>query len=177
MYRASRIYGVPESTLRDRTRQLVSVDCKRGGPTLFTDVEEKQLVEHIVYMAKIGYGYTISEIQFIAADYARSLGKIVRAKEGLSQSWFYGFLRRWEELKVATPQKLGLIRAKSASKETSGNYFDELETVLRDNNLFDAPERIFNVDESGLSTEHIPPKIVCAKDETAQSVTSSRTKM
>ena len=37
------------------------------------------------------------------------------------------------------------------------------------------PEIFFNIDETGVSTEHSPPKIVCAKDSSAQSVTSPRT--
>lgn len=176
VYRASRVYKVPESTLRDRTRHNVSLDCKPGPTRLFSDEEEKQLVEHIVYMANIGYGYTISDIQYMAADFARSLGKTVRAKEGLSQGWFYALLGRWDQLNVVSPQKLGLARARSASRETITSYFSELNNVLKDHDLLDAPERIFNVDESGLSTEHSPPKIVCAQDTTAQAVTSSRTR-
>ena len=39
----------------------------------------------------------------------------------------------------------------------------------------DHPEKIFNIDETGISTEHSPPKIVCSKESVAQSVTSSRT--
>jgi hypothetical protein len=176
VYRASRLYEVPESTLRDRTRHNVTLDCRSGPVRLFNDEEEKLLVDHIIHMANIGYGYTISSIQYMAADYARSLGKSVKAREGLSQNWFYAFLGRWEQLKVVAPQKLGMARAKAASKENIGNYFQELEKVLIENNLLNAPERIFNVDESGLSTEHSPPKIVCDKDTVAQAITSPRTK-
>ncbi|KAH3817319.1 hypothetical protein DPMN_118852 [Dreissena polymorpha] len=77
-------------------------------------------------MANIGYGYTISNIQYIAADYARSLGKSVMAREGLSQNWFYACLERWVQLRVEAPQKLGLARAKAASKDNISNYFQEL---------------------------------------------------
>ena len=37
------------------------------------------------------------------------------------------------------------------------------------------PERVYNVDETWVCTEHSPPKIVCARNSSAQSVTSPRT--
>ena len=36
-------------------------------------------------------------------------------------------------------------------------------------------QKIFHIDETGISTERSPLKIVCAKDSSAQSVTSPRT--
>ena len=80
MYRAARVYQVPESTLRDRTRQNVSIDCHHGANTLFTKDEERKLVDHILYMADIGYGYSLMDIQYMAWYYATSLHKPVRQK-------------------------------------------------------------------------------------------------
>ena len=68
------------------------------------------------------------------------------------------------QLKAVKPQKLGLQLAKTASKATIDRYFEELGSILYRNGLLDAPERIWNVDETGFSAEHSPPKIVCAKD-------------
>ncbi|KAH3792421.1 hypothetical protein DPMN_145917 [Dreissena polymorpha] len=74
VYRASRAYNVPESTFRDRTRQNVDITCKHGA-----EKEERKLADHIVFMANIGYGYSVTDVRCMAADYARSLGKNVRA--------------------------------------------------------------------------------------------------
>ena len=176
VYRAAREFNVPESTLRDRTRGNVTLDTRVGVDTLFTVSEEKQLVDHVKYMGSIGYGYNKSGIQYMARDYALSLNKPVKStSDHLSNAWFYDFLKRWPDLKIVKPQKLSLARAKSASKETLDNYFRELGTILTTNNLKDHPEKIFNIDGTGISTEHSPPKIVCSKESVAQSVTSSRT--
>ena len=70
VYKAARLYNVPESTLRDRTRGNVAVDVKNGTGTLMSTEEEQKLVEHIKYMANIGYGYSKSNIQYMARDYA-----------------------------------------------------------------------------------------------------------
>lgn len=174
VYRAARMYSVPESTLRDRTRGIVSLDGTRGPDTLLSHSEEQQLVDHISYMASIGYGYTKSNIQFMAAEFARSLGKKLNGDKALSHNWFYGFLKRWPDLKVVKPQKLNIARAKSASDISINQYFKELEEILLSKGIKNTPERIFNIDETGVSTEHTPPKIVCSKSVNPQAVTSSR---
>lgn len=70
---ASRLYGVPESTLRARTRGSVQLDGARGPDTILFPSEENQLVQHISNMANIGYGSTKSYIQYMAVDLARSV--------------------------------------------------------------------------------------------------------
>ena len=110
----------------------------------------------------------------MAKNYAESLGKPVKAKDALSNCWFYSFLKRWPNLKVAKPQKLTIVRAKSASRDTLGKYYKELGTILTNHNLRDKPQNIYNVDESGVSTEHSPPKTVCSTNTKTQNITSTR---
>ena len=157
MYRASRDYSVPESTLRDRTRGLVDLDVKIGFDRIFSAEEKEKLVGQVSYMAEIGYGYGVSGIRYMAKNYAESLGKPVKAKDALSNCWFYSFLKRWPNLKVAKPQILTIVRAKSASRDTLDKYYKELGTILTNHNLRDKPQNIYNVDESGVSSEHSPP--------------------
>ena len=179
VYRAARAYGVPESTLRDRTRGNVDVDEAQPGPKrIFTREQEQELVEHVKYMANIGYGYSKTNVQYLAAEYFCSLShgeteKIKRDKP-LSDCWFYGFLKRWPDLKLAKPQKLSMARARCASREALDNYFKELACILTKNNLHGSPERIYNIDETGVNTEHTPPKIICDADTDPQAVTSPR---
>ena len=86
VYRASREIRVPESTLRDRTREIITLDTKVGVETLFTESEDKLLVDHVKYMASIGYGYDRLAVQYMARDYAISLYRSVRSKDSLSSS-------------------------------------------------------------------------------------------
>ena len=178
VYKAARAYDVPESTLRDRIRGNVEVDAKVGHDTIFSHDEEQELVGHLSYMASIGYGYSKADIQVIGKEYATALGKkvFVKPEEScqLSNNWFYRFLSRWEELKFVKPQKLSIARAKNASPDNLKKYFKELATILTTNKLHDKPNRIFNIDETGITTDHSPPKIVCKKDTKPQSITSER---
>ena len=65
VYRAARLFSV-WSTLRDRTRGLVNLNTVIGFDNIFSDDEERQLVEHTSYMANIGYGYNKMGIQHMA---------------------------------------------------------------------------------------------------------------
>ncbi|CAC5418395.1 unnamed protein product [Mytilus coruscus] len=65
-------------------------------------------------------------------------------------------------------------RARCASKETLSNYYKELGTIMTQNNLHDQPQKIFNIDESALQTEHNPNRIVHDIVVKPQSVTSPR---
>ena len=117
------------------------MDATIGFETIFSRAEEEKLVSHISYMAEIGYGYNVSSIKYSAKDYADSLGKNTKAKEALSDNWFYRFIKRWPDLKVVKPQKLSISRAKSASRETLDKYYKELGTVLTTNGLNDKPPK------------------------------------
>lgn len=83
-------------------------------------------------------------------------------------------MSRWPNLKLVKPQKLSTCRAKYTSKENIDKYFRELSNILTQNNLHDKPERIFNIDESGINSEHSSPKVVCDEDINPQSITSQR---
>lgn len=62
---AATAFNVPESTLRDRVHGRVSLECNRPGPpTFFTFDEEKKMVDHILFMSKIGYPYTRNQVRF-----------------------------------------------------------------------------------------------------------------
>ena len=57
--KAARKFSIPEQTPRDRILGHVSVDnVKSGPPPVFNLDQEANLVDHIKYMASVGYGYT-----------------------------------------------------------------------------------------------------------------------
>lgn len=106
--KASKLYGVPESTLRDRTLGLVHIDTlSAGGQPLFDEYEEANLVSHFKTMAGYGHGYTRQECVDIATDYAVQLGRRTQDRP-LTMKWMRGFLKRWPELKVVKP-KVGIF--------------------------------------------------------------------
>ena len=110
-------------------------------------------MDHIKYIGDIGYGYTKTNIQYMATEFCQSLGKKnLKSEKGLSSMWFHAFMKPWPDLKGMKPQNLLMSRAKSASRESIDIYFRELGTVLQQNDLMEAPERIFNIDETRACT-------------------------
>ena len=44
-------------------------------------------------------------------------------------------------------------------------YFELLKTTLTENNLFDKPSQLYNVDQTGMPLDHKPPKLVAHKGQ------------
>lgn len=181
--KAAKLFGVPESTLRDRTLGLQSVpDEKEGflsnpGPApTFSKTEESDLVAHADYMSTIGYGYSKKEFLRLATDYALSLGKKSESDPEFGISWFERFKARNPQLTLVKPQKLSIQRAKATSEPVLKAYFTELENVLTSNGLLDQPANIWNLDETGIVTEHSPTNVLCLKGNKPQAISSSRGK-
>ncbi|KAH3719970.1 hypothetical protein DPMN_062856 [Dreissena polymorpha] len=109
-----------------------------GQGTLFTTKEEATLVDHVKYMANLGYGFTITEVVAKATGYAVFLKKRT-PHNPLSVKWFHSFRRRWPEIKVVKPRALSQCRAKSTTEQAVYSYFDNLETIIKNNNLQNKP--------------------------------------
>ena len=108
----------------------------------------------------------------MATEYAIWLG--YRDKEHpLSFQWYSDFMARWPEVKVLKPRGLELQRAKATTLDCVTNYYNELNHILTKYDLHDKPERIYNVDEKGLSTSHKAPGVVAAVGTKPSAITSS----
>ena len=177
-YKASQLTGVPQSTIKDRRAGKVSQDlfCT-GHPTIFSKDQELKLKDHILNMTYMGYGYSRVELIVIASDMAHFL-KLLPPSDRLSESWLYaGFLKRHKEITFVKPRSLNISQAKSVSEENVATYFDNLHDILLKYDLLSSPHLIYNIDESGFSPEHTPPKLATKKGFTPQAVTSPRTTM
>ena len=132
VYKAARLYGIPESTLRDTCRTLglqpVEDDVlpTPGPGTTLSREEERMLTGHMEYMNSIGYGYSRQEFLNLATDFAVSLKKKSPEDPSFTQAWFDGLKGRWPGITLAKPQKLSVVRAKSASQPIIEKYYAEL---------------------------------------------------
>ena len=180
VYKAEKLTGVPRQTLTDRACGHVDPYKYKSGPdTLFDEAQEKVLSEHIMLMPSYGYGNSRQEVLNIAVDTAIHLGLRRKVdKDGnsthLSKNWLDVFLKRNPSLNVRKPQSLSQARAKALSKPVVEKYFIELKAIIDKYQLHDKPHYIFNIDETGITTEHKPPKVVSSAQSNAQSITSPR---
>jgi len=128
----------------------------------------------MLLLLRLGYGVSNSTLQRYAGDLACSLGRRPNNKP-LSNCWLYGFLKRWgSRITSKKPSSLESSRARHRTPEYVNSYFDNLEKTITELGLSGSPERIYNMDETGLSPEHRPPNIIAPSDEKPQAVTSPR---
>ncbi|KAH3741522.1 hypothetical protein DPMN_048247 [Dreissena polymorpha] len=68
--------SAPHNILSDRVKGRVDPQTVMTGQgPLFTTEEEEKLVDHVKYMANLGYGFTITEVVTKATDYEVFLKK------------------------------------------------------------------------------------------------------
>ncbi|XP_065082560.1 uncharacterized protein LOC135704950 [Ochlerotatus camptorhynchus] len=157
VYGASAKYQIPRSTL---IRRIASPDVpKKMGPqsTVFTLEQEKELVRHLHDLESRFYGINMTDVQKLAYVLAEKNGiphSFNRKKQLAGRDWLHGFLKRNPTLSFRKPEATSTARARGFNKPSVNAFFDMLEATLTDKGF--PPSRIYNADETGIST--VPPK-------------------
>lgn len=179
VYAASKIYGVPEQTLRDRVKGVIGIECvTTGRAPVFSFEEEGKLVKRLTEMARLGYSYTRQELTHIASDYAIHLDKR-SVNSPLSIHWFHSFRKRWTCIKDVQTGTIESERVRFATSTYVNNCFQELDAILSKYDLRNSPHLIFNINESGFIPNKKPPFVVTSaefdfKQQTAASPRSTK---
>ena len=105
-------FGVPKTTLKDRLSGKVG---KSGLAPYLKRTEEKELVEFLIHMAKIGYGKTKREVITIVKRTLEKKGLDVKSFNG--EGWWTGFNRRHPCLRLRTADLLAMVRSDCARHE------------------------------------------------------------
>lgn len=181
---AARRYGLSNSTvsrhykaclgleLNEEQQPLFKYDNEKNSvKKVFTNDEELRLVTYLKRSAALHYGLTKKNTLKLAFNYAKALSeepdsktKIPKewvAAESAGEFWLRGFRKRHPSLSLRKPEATSLARATSFNKENVKSFFDNLEVVLERHKF--QPNEIYNLDETGNSTVHAPPKILCTK--------------
>lgn len=154
----------PYSTLKDRSKQNKNSDPRFGCVSTFTPEQENELEKHCIYLAKMFYGITPLELRKVAYDFAEKNGmkhKFNKNKQIAGKDWFQAYLKRHPNLSIRKPEATSLGRISGFNRESVEKFFTNLNEVLL---LYKfKPDRIYNVDETGISTVPTPSKIVGPK--------------
>lgn len=95
---AAREYGVPKTTLLDRTSGQVIHGVKPGPRPYLSPSEEKELGTFLKECAKVGVGKTRKDVLNIAQSVAQEKG-LLKA-ERISEGWWRHFLERQADLSL-----------------------------------------------------------------------------
>ena len=158
---AATMYGVPVTTLRDRVSGRIPFGKKSGPTRYLTNQEEDELVCFVIGCAEVGYSYTRQDILDLVQE-------ILIRKDisiNISHGWWEGFKRRHPEITLRKPEPVSHVRANCAQPEVLRRYFDELEVILKGNEIIESPSAIFNMDESGFPLDPKSPQIVCKRGQ------------
>ena len=117
-----------------------------------TSDEEKELAGFLIDVSKMGHGKTKQEVLLIVQKAVEKKGKMTDHFNG--EGWWTGFTQRHPELALRTADPLSYSRSNAVTQETLDHYFTLLQKTLTENNLFDRPSMIYNMDESGMPLDH-----------------------
>lgn len=132
---------------------------------MFTEEEETQLENYLLFSCRLNYGLTKQEIRVLAYQYAernnKSMPEIWKKEKRAGREWIRWFLKRHEKLSLRKAEATSLSRSTSFNKKNVSEFFDKLKKCQKKYNF--SASNIYNVDETSNSTVHVPPRIVAAK--------------
>ncbi|XP_046972441.1 uncharacterized protein LOC124539186 [Vanessa cardui] len=174
--KAANKYNLKLSTLESRVKTYRKRNDAEGSSNrtfnskytsfqVFSSEEEKLLNDYIIKCCKMHYGLTTIQTRKLAYEYAKSLSLKYPAKweddKMAGKEWMYGFRRRNPEISLRKPENTSAARSFAFNKTSVSEFYTNLKTVLERHPL--TADRIFNFDESGVSTVLATPKVLAPK--------------
>ncbi|KAK0169796.1 hypothetical protein PV328_010437 [Microctonus aethiopoides] len=152
--KASKTFKVPSTTLRRRgcnANKRVRNNCTGLGRfiTTFTPEQEKSIIDRLEQMEQHLFGITCKELRSLIYEWAE-MNKIPhrfnKNEKRAGLDWIKGFRSRNPEIILQKPENTSIAI-----------FFQTYQEIIDKYKL--GPERIYNVDESGLSTVENLPRI------------------
>lgn len=166
VYKASKDYGVPYNSLKDFLSKNDDLDhvqpLKMGRPFALTSDIELRVFNFIIDMQELGFGLTVVQIRKLAYDLAEKVGRerFFNVETKIASKWWWGKFKERYNLCLRVPENLSRYRASMANPVIVQDYFLKLDQLLTQLGIKNQPNRIWNVDETGLSYVVKPNKIV-----------------
>ncbi|CAH2100083.1 unnamed protein product [Euphydryas editha] len=114
---------------------------------------------------KMGFfGFNTTDVRKLAYEFAKKAGLSNRFDEDTQIAgwdWLKGFRVCNPSISLRAPEATSAARARAFNKPQVMKFFELLEKLVTDNEI--PPSKIYNMDESGLSTVQKPPKIFAQK--------------
>ncbi|XP_030745251.1 uncharacterized protein LOC115890301 [Sitophilus oryzae] len=155
------LYDIPEPTLRRYVKKMKN-DLQlpmHGGrySTTFNLNQSQALVNYITLIDKRGFGLTAIQLRKLAYDFAEEQGithRFNKERKLAGKDWLSNFIKD-NKISLRTAEATSVARLMSFNKPAVQKFFDILREVLEKYKF--SPDRIYNADESGLSS--VPCKL------------------
>ena len=168
MHKASTIFKVPYATLHSRVKAVYPLCIRLGPSSVFSEEEEKLLVQWIINMSQRGFPITKNELLDCVQNFVKKTNNSTPFKCGRpSVKWYKSFLKRNPEIAERMSQNLTKTRA-SITEVAIKKWFDEVKAYLITMKLLDIDSRrIFNLNESAFCLSPKSDKVLVRKGEKA----------
>lgn len=153
----ARDFEVDESSLRKRLKLGYGVTTLGKFKKTFTDEQESALAEHCRQMDLRFYGVTRKSFRRLAYQYAiqnNILHHFNNETKMAGEDWTQSFISR-HKLALRVPQKTSVGRIMGFNRKQMKIFYENLKQLFNKYNF--RPSRIYNTDETGIST--VPNKI------------------
>lgn len=174
--RASAEFKIPRKTLERRLKNNNTEKGNMGPSCVFGKANEERLSRHILTMQKYGFPLTRDDVRSIAYKFAVQLNirhRFNNETEKAGYDWLALFLSRNPQISVRKAEGVSLARTAAMNRAEIEDYFKLLQSVMEENQLFDKPANIFNMDETGLQLNNRPNDVLAAKGSKVVSTVTS----
>lgn len=169
--KAAKQFGVPKSTLERRFKEKNKYATGHfktlGSRKLTFPIElEQQLVDYVKNMEGMLFGLTTRSLRSLAYQLATKnhlAHHFNDTQKMAGWDWLRSFLKR-NKLSLRLPEATSAVRARGFNKESVSSFFNILEPLKEKFNF--PPSRVFNVDETGITTvQGRPSKVVALRGQ------------
>jgi len=157
---------IPRITFHDRLRSNSTAKPALGRKSNFTPDQEAILANHIKQLSNQFYGISLTDLRRFTYDLAEKLNikhNFNKETKMAGEDWAAGFRKRNPSLSLRQPSATSLNRVLAFNKSEVDLFFSNLEEVYK-KHPFKAT-RIFNMDETGISTVQKPGKVLAPKGQ------------
>lgn len=163
-------FNVPKSSLQDRIAcirqgQECALEPKLGRFTsTFTPNFESMMAEHVKELDDRLMGLSKKEFLKLAFDLAEHLHiehRFNRTNQSAGNAFYKSFMKRFPQLSLRLPESTSLMRCVGFNKPQVMLFFEKLR-FLKEKFAF-PPSRMYNADETGISSVHHNPKVLSTK--------------
>jgi hypothetical protein len=159
--KAASTYNVPRTTLQRRIIKYnanpdLEIAAKKGlgnFKPIFNKEQELELARYIKDMENRLFGLSTKDLRELAFQLAEHNQKTHNFNKTLGmagEDWLTGFLRRNVTLSLRKPEATSAARAMGFNKVVVNKFYDLLSGIIDKYKI--TPNRVYNVDETGITT-------------------------
>lgn len=179
---AAAVYGIKHTTLFYRVQKLkpkpnsdpseavpaceypIKYSSKYTVNQVFSEEQELLLEQYLAACSNMNYGLTYKHIRKLAFEYAVHLNQCPekwKQNEMAGVDWMKGYMKRHSSLSLRKPENTSLARTTGFNKQMVEEFQKNLADVYSKYKF--KPERVYNLDETGIKTVVQAPKVVAKK--------------